>query len=386
MRRRIVVLASLAFVPVLSGLSLPAADAGLIHPASSSFELDATAALSSTDVWAVGVDTEHLTGYDSASCLIVHFDGTKWTRLPCNTTGDHGPVLNSVTALSPTDVWAVGNDFSDTGGAVTRNLALHWDGSSWTEVTTPQPPTNVDAMLEKVTAISPTQVYAEEEVCKGLEVICVNRALLWDGHAWKRLAHAPQSRIVAASAGSATDAVAVGEKGPNDPPGVSPKPRSAHWDGKTWHAVRLPSQPYGGRLYDITTPAADDAWAVGAALDASGAESTPLILHWDGEAWTQVQGSDKTATSLRHVCSTSPADVWIGAWNGDTEHWDGTTWTTVANPVAGVYRAHITGLACVSSTSVWATATYVDYAHSAAVSVLMHWDGTSWSVVQEYRN
>ena len=65
------------------------------------------------DVWAVG--------YTGSTSLIRHYDGTTWQPV---STPDIG-VIRGVTAIAPNDAWAVG----DLG-------AIHWDGSSWTQLFT----------------------------------------------------------------------------------------------------------------------------------------------------------------------------------------------------------------------------------------------------------
>jgi hypothetical protein len=59
-----------------------------------------------TDVWACGL-----------AGLVMHFDGSKWTRQVVNSK----EVLWSVWTDAPNDAWVVGN----------MPFALHFDGSSW---------------------------------------------------------------------------------------------------------------------------------------------------------------------------------------------------------------------------------------------------------------
>ena len=58
--------------------------------------------------------------------------------------------LNAVSALSPTDVWAVGS-FNGAGG-VSQTLIEHWNGTSWARVTSPNP--GADNALAGVAASS----------------------------------------------------------------------------------------------------------------------------------------------------------------------------------------------------------------------------------------
>ena len=95
-------------------------------------QLVAVSALSGTDVWAVG--------YQRARPVIAHFDGVAWSRSPTDVRGD----VLAVAALEPDDVWAVGERIQ------------HFDGSGWTEVGSLRP----GEVLRSVAAVSPTDVWA----------------------------------------------------------------------------------------------------------------------------------------------------------------------------------------------------------------------------------
>ncbi len=69
-------------------------------------------ALSSNDAWAVGAKI----GWSHGA--ILHWDGNSWIEIQAV---DHE--LYSITMISPTDGWVVGN-----------NTLLHWDGLTWTEI------------------------------------------------------------------------------------------------------------------------------------------------------------------------------------------------------------------------------------------------------------
>ena len=81
--------------------------------------LGAVAALSTTDVWAVGVFNQFTQpGYKT---LAEHWDGAKWKLAHTPNTSQLNNLLAGVAATDTNDVWAVGAQ-----GAV-----LHWDGSTW---------------------------------------------------------------------------------------------------------------------------------------------------------------------------------------------------------------------------------------------------------------
>jgi len=69
-------------------------------------ELHSVSALAENDVWAVGVsyNTERTLG----STLIEHWNGSRWSVVPSPNPSSFVNKLNAVAAVSPSDVWAVG--------------------------------------------------------------------------------------------------------------------------------------------------------------------------------------------------------------------------------------------------------------------------------------
>src|SRR5205814_255664 len=75
---------------------------------------------SSTDAWAVGAADDENDGRTPLT-LAEHWNGLRWSLRMRGLPKEH--ILYSVSAVGPSDVWAVG----DMGVA-------HWDGVSWTVV------------------------------------------------------------------------------------------------------------------------------------------------------------------------------------------------------------------------------------------------------------
>jgi hypothetical protein len=106
------------------------------QPEGGSSALTEVSALSATDAWAVG--------YDSEGPLIQHWDGTAWTAV--NAPGS-GYNLDGVTAISSGDAWAVGS----------AATSLHWDGSTWRLYQTPAMP---GSSFASVSAFSSNDIWA----------------------------------------------------------------------------------------------------------------------------------------------------------------------------------------------------------------------------------
>jgi hypothetical protein len=83
--------------------------------------LTAVTALAPTDVWAVG--------FDDRGTLTEHWNGSTWSVVasPNATPGSNG--LFGVAAVSTNDVWAVGHAL-DSSSAHFHTLIEHWNGSA----------------------------------------------------------------------------------------------------------------------------------------------------------------------------------------------------------------------------------------------------------------
>jgi len=105
-------------------------------PSAPDNQLFAVHMTSATDGWAVGLGSGSL-GADVT--LVLHWDGTAWTQVPSPTPGlrNGGGLLTGVSALTGSDAWASGFYNTNSGGEGT--LLLHWNGTSWTRVPSPTP-------------------------------------------------------------------------------------------------------------------------------------------------------------------------------------------------------------------------------------------------------
>jgi hypothetical protein len=183
------------------------------------------------------------------------------------------------------------------------------------------------------------------------------------------------------SALSATDAWAAGSYLRRTPEFVT-KPLILHWDGLAW--TQVPSAaPDNTFLTDVFAVSSDDAWVVAWPQYAE---------HWDGAAWSAVPIPDPggvTSPTLRAVSGTSASDVWaVGWWEPALErlrpliqHWDGTEWEIVPAPSRGPL-SFLNDVVALSPTDAWAVGESTDQAFAQTRSLVMHWDGVSWTVVQ----
>jgi hypothetical protein len=91
--------------------------------------LHAITAVSGSDLWAVGEMDENGSPGTPVHTLTLHWDGTGWEEVasPDRPGGDLDRLF-AVAASSSSDVWTVGSSVREQR---TRGIRLHWDGSAW---------------------------------------------------------------------------------------------------------------------------------------------------------------------------------------------------------------------------------------------------------------
>lgn len=306
-----------------------------------SFLFDVSA-LSADDAWAVGFYDlpDGPFGSDTFS-LAMHWDGTSWTQVPTqNPTpypGGTQVYLRGVAAIAPDDVWAGGERNGDAGGLSVGAWihVQHWDGSTWEEVAVPEPPGGSGINF------AGTRIY---------EVIGFASDDVWFGGAW---AH------------------------PNQLSSVTWRPLAMHWDGSSMTIYDTPtifqsgSSGFGIRSFSALAP--NDIWAVCTPNSSVQASYKNALLHYDGSSWELVDIPDEAASHiLTEVIANAADDIWLlGRWYFPGApfalHYDGSSWTQVAGSPF---------LSC-------ATATGPDtiYTGSNAVSIF---DGSTTEVVESF--
>jgi hypothetical protein len=81
------------------------------------------------NVWASGYQQHNGTPGNRYVPYLLHFNGSAVTLVRAPNTGTEGSQLRAITALSATDVWAVG-ETDDSDGAL-RTVTEHYNGSHW---------------------------------------------------------------------------------------------------------------------------------------------------------------------------------------------------------------------------------------------------------------
>jgi hypothetical protein len=321
---------------------VPSANAGT----SANNELNSVSAISSTDAWAVG-DVETGTSPNFLrQPQAQHWDGSTWTLPQAQpaVVGTGNNVLLSVTAITTSNVWAVGYSRADAMAATARQVLIeHYDGTSWTAIadTTANNPAGTSNSLYGIKFFSATDVWAVGEAKT-----------------------------------SATAATAIIE----------------HYDGTTWATQAPAAATDFSLLADALPLAANDVWAVGLQQANGGAVQT-LVEHYNGTAWSAVSAQNPNANGQFFSDIAGVAgDLWAVGGQANTattdntlvEHYNGTTWSVVASPTPDL-SANLSSVRYAAANDVWAVgaAAYTSPATANELdhTVIEHWDGNTWRQV-----
>jgi hypothetical protein len=338
--------------------------------------LKGVSARTATDAWAVGATATS----GSNQPLIQHWNGTSWTNVPapspvpgCQDGNIQwaGNTLNGVAAVSGTDVWAVGHTCY-----TMKTLAEHWNGSAWSIVPSPSFATGGDGIqntLNGVAAVSGTNVWAvgSHTASNGAYVTLVEH---WNGSSWSVVPSPSPSSTANGLNGVAgygtSDVWAVGYQN-----GTGSQPLIEHWNGTSWAVVPSPARPGGSVLNAVTVLSSTNVWAVGSQPGSTGAPLT-LVEHWNGTSWSVVSSPNLSAAYgsanvLRGVAAISATNIWaVGmVQNSSTNyhqhrtftlHWNGLLWSVVTSPTPGA-SGELNAVAALSTGQLWAAGLYSPY-------------------------
>src|SRR2546423_5186849 len=231
-------------------------------PGGTTGKLLATARSSPTDLWAVGDDNH-------GHALVLHSAGVAWSRVPVPELGS-SIHLDGVRALSPTDVWVVGGD------GTARTLTLPWDGAASTRdaSSNPDPFSNV---LHAVGGSAPGNLWAvgqqtRSKTSTGVPPGTRTLAMHWEGSSWAavptpNVGDEDTLRGVVANAGGMT---AVGAF--QDATTGALRTLAERWNGTSWAVRPTPNVGAADNFLRAASPipGSRDVWAVGSHLTAGG--------------------------------------------------------------------------------------------------------------------
>lgn len=129
-------------------------------------ELTSVAASSPTDVWAVGYYSNNLSEYPNSS-VIEHFNGKAWSIFPSPVVGTSSS-LSGVTAVSSSNAWAVGG---------------YWNGTSWSIIPSPNIGRGGNS-LDTVSVLSADNIWAAGVYVKIPTAAYQTETQHWNGTSW----------------------------------------------------------------------------------------------------------------------------------------------------------------------------------------------------------
>ncbi len=278
-------------------------------------------------IWGRGLGDALVVGSGGA---IIQLDGSRWTPLRSGTT----EYLLAV-AGSPTDLYAVGGQFSGTP----HGTVFHYDGKTWSNVSQLNGPP-----LMGVWRAGPDEVYAVGYSSGDYS----GTIRVWNGNQWTATATPIGSGLRGVWASGPGDVYAVGGGYGAYGSGVV-----MHLETGAWVPTSV-----SGPLAAVWGSGPDDVFAVGEA---------GLIVHYGGSAWLPMDSG--TAFALSSVWGSGPDDVFAVGQAGTILHYDGVQWSPMTSGTA-VWLADVEGIGPESVTAVGDAGT------------VLHYDGAVWSPVR----
>jgi hypothetical protein len=250
-------------------------------------KLQAVAAIPGThEVWAVGTQSSTKNG---SQTLTERWNGSSWQVIPSPlfdvTYGPSGgiDILNSVVAISKNNAWATGMSYNNQE-KTQEELIEHWNGKQWSIFPHATVPGAFYSWLNSVTACSAHDIWAVgQSVGTAGENTLVEH---WNGHAWQIIPAQNPGAVANALYGvtcipGTHQLWAVGNYLQSSEENY--QTLTERWNGTSWQIVPSPNiGTFGSNLMSVTALSANDAWAAGKGNDQG------LIEHWNGTSWNVV--------------------------------------------------------------------------------------------------
>jgi hypothetical protein len=286
--------------------------------------------VTASDCWAVGqADDVYANGYRA---VFAHWNGTEWqTSVIAKPAGAKHVMANSISC--PASNFCVATGSLETTASQKREVALRWDGTSWTYMTTPPIGSATYLTLGRVDCTSVSNCYASGVYFEG------------------------ENQVVFAS----------------------------HWNGVGWSREILYTYSGGGltRLYSIHCLSGTGLCVSGGAIMNEG-KSVPLFAKTSGSGWTLSAlpgvplSTDKTSNFGGVACGSESLCEGVGSAESAAGvllpiaarlRSDG-VWERQTPPTLTETRATFSDLSCVSATYCMAVGTKNGYAESLPIAAL----------------
>lgn len=234
------------------------------------YEADSIFMRSASDGWIVGQSS------GSQGALVLHYGGSAWTQVSNSAFASLS--LNTISAVSATDVWLAGIDYgaSATGGngsdANAPSVILHYDGHTWARQSIPSPHVRLQSLA---------MVSASDGWAVGIALGSVSRS----------------------GAGTVT---------------MPDKALILHYHDGLWEEQSRFAGP-AGPYVSVAMVSTGEGWAVGTA---------GMIVHYTSGRWVRVPSP--TSQDLRSITMVSPAEGWAAGAKGTILHYVAGVWSIYA--------------------------------------------------------
>jgi hypothetical protein len=329
----------------------------------------------SGDTWVGGSSCK--TG--SQTAILRHWDGVRLTDFLIPGLPDA-----QVTALAgsgATDIWAFGNllNVDGSGSAYKAMLCAHWNGVEWTKVPIPEFGT-LATWINSALAVSPSELWVVGNTANaGDRDRSCFAARCYNGK-WSvpPLPNLPSSAKSPTLRSAAMDAATIWAAGTYSKPNGNPAPLVTCWDGSAWRLVDSPSGDQDAEIWGIQV------WDRQVWIAGSGPGLDSYSGFWDGTQWTVLPSLKNIWMAALHA---DPANgLWVAGWDYAAQNyyvasWSGTSWTSVPvpKPLPGSYwTPFLSSISGRAADDVWFSGPSTS---SASTGVILNWNGARWTVV-----
>jgi hypothetical protein len=268
-------------------------------------QLNRVDATSSTNVWAIGSDTQ-------AGTLVHRYDGSRWVAM----TRPSGVALRGLDVVSSTEVWIAGY----AGSAATVS---QWKNGTWTTKYTQTSTGRHLTVFEAIAVDAAGKVWAvgwdRDYNAPGRPVSSL--VVHFDGTSWKRESSPnPLNRntltdVVALTNG---EVFAVGVAQDTSGGGITPRSLMLRRQGTTWSSLTVPRGEAGSQdqLQAVAAVSSTSVWSVGYYSSPSTGLYEPLLVHWTGNGGAGTLGIHHPSPELGvsaivlGVSATSAGNLW----------------------------------------------------------------------------
>jgi hypothetical protein len=307
---------------------------------------------------------------------------TAWSIAPTpNPSRSTQSQLFGVSCPSVTFCIAVGDNTVGT----TKVLAERWNGSSWAIMNGRSPIKITYASLRAISCPTTTSCFA----VGGYSRLGLNKTLIehWNGSSWTIMSSQNRSdtmdyrtALTGVSCPTATSCFAVGR--------YSDAKIIEHWNGSQWTIMTDHSQPPSTltELAGVSCPITTSCFAVGTYIPRDSDNIYPLVEHWNGRgSWTFMNGTPSPSqyANLFGVSCPTPTNCFAVGQGIETafiEQWHGRgTWSLVNSPNTG-NGSTLSGVSCPSTTTCVAVGVHTVVGDRVSRAMVEGWNGSSWTL------